>query len=128
VKVLLDTHIFLWAVSDDKRLTVAMRKTWVAPGNELFMSVASIWEILIKVGLHKLPLPVPAAAFIQKEMEQNRISLLGIRPAHLAELERLPPLHRDPFDRMLVAQARVDGLRLLSADAHIMKRYGVPLA
>ncbi len=96
-------------------------------GNELHLSVASIWEMLIKTGLGKLPLPSPAAEYLEKQMEKNRIALLPIRMAHLSELQGLPPLHRDPFDRMLIAQARAEKMRLLSADAR-MREYGVDVS
>lgn len=126
MKVLLDTHVFLWAISGDARLSKTHRTYYVDEANELFLSVASLWEVLIKVGLGKLPLPRPAAAYLNKQMELNRISLLSIRAAHLAALEKLAPLHRDPFDRMLVAQALAEGMPLLSVDKG-MKKYGVKL-
>jgi PIN domain nuclease of toxin-antitoxin system len=86
--------------------------------------VASVWEILIKVGLGKLPVPLPAASYVQRQMERNRVTSLGIHPRHLAELETLPPLHRDPFDRMLVAQARAEGMPVITGD-RTLARYGV---
>ncbi len=124
MKILLDTHIFLWAISDDARLSTAHRALYLDEANDLYLSVASIWEMLIKFGLGKLPLPAPATGYIVKQLERNRVSTLAIRVAHLAELEALPPLHRDPFDRMMVAQARVEGMPILSADSGIRK-YGV---
>lgn len=92
--------------------------------NELYLSVASIREMLIKASLGKLPLPIPATEYVAKQMEKNRVGLLPIRVAHLGELERLPHLHRDPFDRMLIAQARAEKMRMLSADGRI-REYGV---
>ena len=126
MKILLDTHVFLWAISDDPRMTDAEKSAWVEQDNELYLSVASVWEMLIKAGTGKLPLPVPAAAFITKQMDKNRVVSLAIRASHLSELETLPPLHRDPFDRMLVAQARAERMPLLSADPK-MSEYDVQI-
>ena len=123
-RVLLDTHIILWAITDDSRLSRVHRRIYVDGGTELWLSVASIWEVLIKSGLGKLPVPKPAAAWIAKQMEMNRVSLLPIRPSHLAVLETLPPFHRDPFDRMLVAQANAESLSILSDDA-VVRKYAV---
>jgi len=126
LNALLDTHVFLWAITADERLTEAQRRIFSDGSNGLWLSVASVWEILIKVGLKKLPLPVPATAYVLTQLEKNRIRLLPVRPAHLSELEMLPPLHRDPFDRMLVAQARTEALTILSRDEAI-RAYGVPV-
>ena len=124
MKILVDTHIFLWAISDDSRLSNVHRAFYLDPANDLYLSVASIWEMLIKAGLGKLPLPAPAAGYIVKQMEKNRLLTLAIRLSHLAALEALPPLHRDPFDRMLVAQARAESMPILSADSNLPK-YGI---
>ncbi len=80
-------------------------------GSQFYLSVASVWEMLIKFGGGKLDLPSPASGFILRQMEKNRIEMLTIRAAHLTELALLPPIHRDPFDRMMVAQARAEGMR-----------------
>ena len=124
MRILLDSHIFLWAITGDARLSKRHRDLFLEEGNDLLLSVASLWEILIKTGLGRLPLPQPAAAYLAKQMEQNRIAMLGIRAAHLEALETLPPLHRDPFDRMLVAQALSERMPMLSVDKGI-KKYGV---
>lgn len=126
MKILLDTNAFLWAITEDARLRKPQREAFMDESNGLYLSVASIWEILIKTGLGKLPLPTPAAPYVQKQMERNRIVSLGIQPHHLAELENLPPLHRDPFDRMLIAQAKADGMPLMTGDK-TMRRYGLRL-
>jgi PIN domain nuclease of toxin-antitoxin system len=117
----LDTHVFLLAISGDARLSDAHRRIYTDGKSELWLSIASVWEVLIKAGLGKLPLPKPVAGYILKQMEKNRVGLLPIRATHLAELEMLPPLHRDPFDRMLVAQANAEGLSILSDDATVRK-------
>ena len=126
MKVLLDTHIFLWAITGDARMTKAQRAAYLNEDNDLFLSLASVWEMLIKCGIGKLSLPSPATAYIHKQMEKNRIATLGIHSTHLAELEKLPPLHRDPFDRMLVAQARAEKMPILSGDP-ALKKYPVKL-
>jgi PIN domain nuclease of toxin-antitoxin system len=124
VKILLDTHVFLWAITDSPKLSVQQRDLFLDEANEVHMSVASLWEILIKAGLGKLPLPEPAIEYLVRQMDQNRILLLPIWIAHLAELQKLPPLHRDPFDRMLVAQAKAEKMRMLSVNVR-MREYGV---
>ena len=126
MRILLDTHIFLWAITGDSRLSPAQRDLFLNEASDLFLSAASMWEILIKTGLGQLPMPTPSTDYIVRQMEKNRIALLPIRVAHLAELENLPPLHRDPFDRILVAQARAEKMPLLSADAAI-RQYPVEI-
>jgi PIN domain nuclease of toxin-antitoxin system len=124
VKILVDTHIFLWAITDDHRLSAENRTVYLDNSNQLYLSVASVWEMLIKCGLGKLPLPKPASGYILKQMEKNRVEMLTIRAAHLTQLESLPPIHRDPFDRMMVAQASAEGMPIMSADP-ALRRYGV---
>jgi PIN domain nuclease of toxin-antitoxin system len=126
VKLLVDTHVFLWAITEDPKLSKKHRALWLDGENELWLSVGSVWEMLIKAGIGNLRLPAPAAAYIAKQMEKNRISSMGIRQAHFAELESLPPLRRDPFDRLLVAQARAEKMPILSVDARL-KHYGVKI-
>ena len=116
MRILLDTHVFLWAILDDERCKGPMREAMRDGQNEIYLSVASIWEILIKSGLGKLQLPKPTASFIASEMFKNRVRQLGIQAPHLAALEHLPPLHKDPFDRMIVAQAKSDRLTIATAD------------
>ena len=111
MKILLDTH-----VADDPRLTPQYRSYFEDPTNELFLSDASCWEIVIKTGLKRLQLPFPVADYLIKQLDTNQVALLGIRPAHLKELETLPLLHNDPFDRMILSQARSESMSLLSKD------------
>ena len=80
--------------------------------------------MIIKVGIGKLPVPLPASDFLLKELDKNRVILMPLRGAHLAELEKLPPFHRDPFDRMIAAQARAENLPVMTADA-AFEKYGV---
>ena len=122
MKVLVDTHVFLWAITSDSRLSKKHRALWLNESSDLYLSAASVWELLIKAGIGKLPLPSPHGEYILRQMELNRLTLLGIRPAHFSELESLPPLHRDPFDRMLVAQARAEEMPVATADP-VFRRY-----
>ena len=123
MKILVDTHVFLWAITGDQRLTKKHQALWLDESSELYLSVASVWEILIKAGLGKLPLPVPHTSYLFKQVEKNRLSWLGLRAAHFTELESLPPIHRDPFDRMLVAQARAEKMPVMTVDP-LLRRYG----
>ena len=116
MKILVDTQIFLWAITDDRRLSSKYRSIYLDRTSQLYLSVASIWEIVIKSGLNKLPLPKPASSYILRQMEKNRLDMLSVRASHLTELESLPPFHRDPFDRLMVAQASAEGMPILSAD------------
>jgi PIN domain nuclease of toxin-antitoxin system len=126
VRILLDSHVFLWAITSDARLSAVHREYFLDNENVLLLSMASIWEIVIKASLGKLPLPKPTAEFLAKQAEKNQITILPVRLAHLAELEQLPPVHRDPFDRMIAAQARAERLPILSADP-VMKQYDVEI-
>ena len=103
------------------RLSGSNEEIFLDESNQLYLSIASIWEMVIKINLGKLTMPLPATGFIMKQIEKNHISPLAIQVAHLAELEGLPPLHRDPFDRILIAQARAERMRILSADPQLQK-------
>ncbi len=119
MKVLLDTHAFLWSITGDDRLSETAEKTFLNPDNNLFFSAASFWEICIKLSLGKLSLKRGWFETIQEEMKINAIQWLPVEMHHCLELTKLPFHHRDPFDRMLVAQAMVEDLRLLSCDPHL---------
>jgi PIN domain nuclease of toxin-antitoxin system len=115
-RVLLDTHTFLWFITADPRLSAPARGVLAAGGNQLLLSVASVWEIAIKVSVGRLPIPLPLDAFIPEQLRVNRIELLPISLEHTFEVPRLPLHHRDPFDRILVAQAVHESIPLVSAD------------
>ncbi|MEJ5251423.1 MAG: type II toxin-antitoxin system VapC family toxin [Chthonomonadetes bacterium] len=122
--ILLDTHTFLWFVAGDERLPVAARKAIETPENRVLLSVASLWEMAIKISLGRLMLAQPFDIFVRTQLEINNIELLDIKVSHLSELLQLPFHHRDPFDRLLVAQARVEKVMVASRDT-VLDAYGV---
>jgi PIN domain nuclease of toxin-antitoxin system len=122
--LLVDSHAFLWFVWDDSNLSATAKALLEDPANNKFLSVASCWEIAIKVGLNKLYLGEPARTFLPRELAANNFHLLHIELAHATFVETLPPHHKDPFDRLLVTQAMIEKLGLVSADA-VFDLYGV---
>jgi PIN domain nuclease of toxin-antitoxin system len=124
VKLLLDTQCFLWWFAEPERLPEEAIAHITDERNELWLSVASIWEVGIKVALGKLPLPEPVERYIPSRMVQLGAKSLEIRAAHAIRAAALPMHHRDPFDRMLVAQAQVDDMTIVSADA-MLTQYDV---
>ncbi|WP_435021664.1 type II toxin-antitoxin system VapC family toxin [Tundrisphaera sp. TA3] len=115
--LLLDTHALLWFFQDDRRLS-ATAKAWIEdPRHHKFVSIATCWEISIKVGLGKLDLGEPTRTFLDRALVRNRFSLLPISLVHATQVEFVANHHRDPFDRMLIAQATVESLPLVSADS-----------
>jgi PIN domain nuclease of toxin-antitoxin system len=125
MRALLDTHTFLWAILDDPRLSRRAQQIFTGP-NDLWLSVASIWEIIIKTKAGKLPLPSPTGPYIIGELGNNRIKVLPIALDHVLRIESLTVHHRDPFDRLLIAQSIEEKLPLISADP-IFERYPVNL-
>jgi PIN domain nuclease of toxin-antitoxin system len=126
MRVLLDTQIFLWAITDDPRLSREHSEVFLNETYDVLLSTVSVWEIVIKCSLGRLQLPKPAVAYIGRQMEKNRVQPLALHLAHLDELERLPPIHKDPFDRLLVAQAGAEQIPLVSADS-VFRQYPVQL-
>lgn len=124
MKVILDTHIFLWWIVDDPRLSPRARQVLSHSKNELLFSAASAWEIAIKVGLGKLKIPAPIDRFIIEQLSINGISVLPIELRHALHIAALPKFHRDPFDRLLIAQAQVERVPIVSGDSQI-RRYDV---
>ena len=116
MRILLDTVTFLWAVTDAPDLSDDARELFVDPGNEIYLSSVSTWEIVIKHSLGKLPLPEPPARFVPAQRKQHGIDSLPLDEETALHLTRLPALHRDPFDRMLVCQAIVHHLVILTPD------------
>jgi PIN domain nuclease of toxin-antitoxin system len=119
VRVLLDTHAFLWWITDDDRLSTLAREAIGAPENHVFVSAASGWEVITKYRIGRLTLPQPVDGFIAQHLEENAFQPLSITMRHTFELEALPSLHRDPFDRMLIAQAIAEEMPLVTGDQAI---------
>jgi PIN domain nuclease of toxin-antitoxin system len=123
MRTLLDTHTFLWAISDDPRLSRQAAQIFIGP-SDLWLSVASIWEILIKVANGKIPLPKPVSPYLMKRLAENRIELLPITLDHILKIESLPTHHRDPFDRILIAQSLEEGWPIITSDP-VFKKYPI---
>ncbi|WP_434665918.1 type II toxin-antitoxin system VapC family toxin [Paraburkholderia sp. A3BS-1L] len=117
MRLLLDTHVFLWAVKDEPRLTKVARKL-IADADEVYVSSVSIWEAAVKVGLGKLDVDID---LLVAEIEASGFSELPVRAVHAARVRGLPDILRDPFDRLLVAQALSEPLRLVTADGYLSK-------
>ena len=115
MKLLLDTHLLLWAAGDPERLSAEARALIGAPENELWFSAASLWEIAIKSGLGREDFQVNAR-LLRRGLLDNGYRELPVGSEHAVAIDSLPPLHKDPFDRLLVAQARVEGITLLTTD------------
>lgn len=126
MRLLLDTHVFLWLQSEPERLG-----RWLPvasdPSTELLLSAASSWELTIKASLGKLTLPEPVATWVPARARTSAIRMVGIDHAHVLAAAELPPLHRDPFDRLLIAQASALDAQLLTADAAVLQ-YDGPIA
>ncbi|WP_254511140.1 type II toxin-antitoxin system VapC family toxin [Anatilimnocola floriformis] len=124
MKLLLDTQIFLWLIAGDPRLPRAWHVAITDNSADVALSVASIWEATIKFQIGKLPLPGPAEMFLPAARESHQISSLPINEEAIVELAKLPLLHRDPFDRIIVAQAIQDQRILVTAD-QTLRQYPV---
>jgi len=116
MKLLLDTHIFLWYISRDSRLTDSVLAIIRDTDNLVYLSVVSLWETIIKHQPGRLTLPEAPEKFIPEQRERHRISSLDIDEASVSRLATLPPIHRDPFDRMLVCQALEHGPAIVTVD------------
>jgi len=126
MRALLDTHTFLWWNTDDPRLSATARECIAAMDNEIFLSAASAWEIAIKAARGRLELPEPPDRYVASRMVLHRFQALAVQASHALQTYYLPPLHQDPFDRLLVAQAQLEGVPLLTADPAIAQ-YDVPI-
>lgn len=121
MKLLVDTCTFLWMAEDAPALSSRAREAVINPMNEVYFSAASAWEIAIKYALGKLPLPELPSIFVPTQRELLALTVLPIEEESVLALDRLPPLHRDPFDRLLVCQAITNGLVLVSPDPKIQQ-------
>ena len=122
MKLMLDTHVLLWWLQDDARLGSRARALIADNGNEILVSIASPWEIAIK---HRLGKMSESGGDIMGELERQALKVLPIRADDLRALENLPPLHRDPFDHLIIAQAAVERAPIMTVDA-VIPRYGLP--
>ncbi len=121
MRALLDTHTFLWWISGDSHLSSRVRRIISDPSSELFLGYGSLWEVTIKIQKGTLKIPGNSVSFLISEMKANDIRLLPQRLEYLTRLESLPLHHRDPFDRLLIAQALEEDLAILTADSQIRK-------
>ena len=119
MRLLLDTATFLWAILDSPRLSARAREVLVDPGNELFLSVVSSWEVTVKYSAGRLPLPESPERFLAEERRRLGAISLPLEEEAALYVARLPKLHLDPFDRMLICQAIVHGLSVLTPDEAI---------
>ena len=122
MRILIDTHVIIWAMVESPRLSSKARKILTEDGNEFFLSAASLWEIALKHGNSPGDMPV-TPSLVQAFCLDSGISALNISFLHAARTISLPPIHADPFDRMLVAQAQIESLKLLTHD-ELIARYG----
>lgn len=116
MKILLDTHAFLWFVSDAPQLSKKAKRLFLDENNLFVFSIASVWEMAIKTSLGKLHLEQPFEKFVSHQLQENAISILDIQFRHLRKISILPFHHRDPFDRLIICQAIEEDLPVLSSD------------
>jgi PIN domain nuclease of toxin-antitoxin system len=124
MKLLLDTHIFLWFISGDPQLSKEVRDAIRDPDNEVYLSTISVWEVIVKHQLGKLPLPENPEIYLPKQRELHQIASLAFDEMSVTHLAKLPPLHRDPFDRMLICQALQHELTIATVDS-LVRAYPV---
>ena len=120
MNILLDTHAVKWFFDDDKRLPQSAIDAIYSPDSDIYISIASIWEMAIKLSIGKLQLNGGIANFVDA-INDNGFQLLDITPEHTIEVVKLPLIHRDPFDRMLIAQAMVEDMVIMTVDTNIIK-------
>jgi PIN domain nuclease of toxin-antitoxin system len=121
---LLDTHAFLWFINNDASLSSTAKALIEDVENTIYLSVASVWEMAIKVSLDKLEMPSPFTDFVDQQLRENTIALLDIKTAHTGIVATLPFHHRDPFDRLIIAQSTSEDFPIIGNDA-IFSDYGI---
>ena len=126
MRFLVDTHIFLWFISGDARLPAAWRDAIRQPSHEVYLSVVSLWEAILKHQLGKLPLPQAPESYLPGQRERHRIANLPLDEGSVQRLATLPSIHRDPFDRMLICQAIEDNLIIITVD-DVFRSYVAPV-
>jgi PIN domain nuclease of toxin-antitoxin system len=119
MKVLIDTHVLVWGIQDPAKVSSRVRT--LLPVADVWISVASLWEIIAKVQIGKLVLPTPVGDYLAEKLKMNGVSVLALNFDHVRRLEEIPLHHRDPFDRILIAQSMEEKLPLVSADPHFEK-------
>ncbi|PSB54310.1 type II toxin-antitoxin system VapC family toxin [Chamaesiphon polymorphus] len=119
MRILLDTHIFLWFISGDIQLATDVRDAIRDPDNEVYLSAVSVWEAIVKHQLGKLPFPEPPETYLPRQRNLHQILSLDLDEISVTQLAKLPSLHRDPFDRMLICQALQNGLTIATVDAAV---------
>ncbi len=123
MKILIDTHAFLWIIDGDSRISEKAKKYFLNDANELFFSLASYWEIAIKISLKRLALVDNWRDILAREMMRNGVRWLPVKKEHIDGILGLPWIHRDPFDRLLIAQSLFEGMSVMTVDSLIGK-YG----
>jgi PIN domain nuclease of toxin-antitoxin system len=121
LNALLDTHVFLWWATDDPQLSAVARDFIRSSQNRLWFSLVSVWEIYLKARARKLPIPGDVTSFVEARIERYELQVLDLQLIHLRRFYQLPPHHRDPFDHLLIAQAQIEKLPIITVDAHIAK-------
>ena len=124
MRVLVDTHVFLWWIEGNRALPVKARAALADRDNECLISLVSVWELAIKAGLHKLKLALPVQRYVVEHVAANGFRMLDIQMAHVGRVESLASHHGDPFDRLLVAQALEERIPVVTADP-VFRDYGV---
>ena len=119
MKALIDTHVLLWWVLDDPRLSARGAEILEDGRNDLYVSAASAYEIGVKAGTGRLAIPEPAATYVPSRLAANGLSAMAVELNHALRAASLPPIHRDPWDRLLVAQAQIEGIPIVTADPRI---------
>jgi len=124
MRILIDTHVLLWGLQNEERLSRKVRT--LLPAADVWISVASLWEIVTKVQVGKLTLPSPVGPYLSEQLRENGVSVLPIGFDHVRRLEELPLHHRDPFDRILIAQSLEESIPIVTGDP-LFERYSVDL-
>lgn len=119
MRILLDTHIFLWFISGSNQLATDVRDAIRDPDNEVYLSAVSVWEAIVKYQLGKLPLPEHPETYLPKQRDLHQIVSLALDESSVVQLAKLPPLHRGPFDRMLICQALQNDLTIATVDTAV---------